>query len=125
MNDTPGWASPGSAPSDGQQPGASAPADRPGPTEPADQPRPDTTDSGPKWSKEQPPPAQWSAPTGPQGPGQTPPPPPPPGPGWGGNPPALRAATAAPEDTAATARPVATPAGEATGAVPRPPPSPA
>ncbi|NEA62182.1 glycerophosphoryl diester phosphodiesterase membrane domain-containing protein [Streptomyces sp. SID12488] len=85
MNDTPGWASPGSAPSEGQQPGASTPADHPGPAEPADQPRPDTTGSGPKWSTEQPPPAQWSAPTGPRGPGQGPPPPPPPGPGWGGN----------------------------------------
>ncbi|MEH0419170.1 hypothetical protein [Streptomyces sp. B21-083] len=83
MNDTPGWASPGSAPSEGQQPGASAPADRPGPAAPADQPLPDPTGSGPKWSQEQPPPAQWSAPTGPQGPGQTPPP----GPGWGGQPP--------------------------------------
>lgn len=87
MNDTPGWASPGSAPSEGQQPGASGPAepaDRPGPAEPADQPRPDTTGSDPKWSKEQPPPAQWSAPTGSQNPPQAPPPPPAPGPGWGG-----------------------------------------
>lgn len=86
MNDTPGWASPGSAPSEGQQPGASGPAepaDRPGPAEPADQPRPDTTGPGPKWSQEQPPPAQWSAPTGSQSPPQAPPPPPP-GPGWGG-----------------------------------------
>ncbi|MFI1353487.1 hypothetical protein ACH4TV_07875 [Streptomyces sp. NPDC020898] len=86
MNDTPGWASPGSAPSEGQQPGASGPAepaDRPGPAEPADQPRPDTTGSGPKWSQEQPPPAQWSAPTGSQNAPQAPPPPPP-GPGWGG-----------------------------------------
>ncbi|MDW4910806.1 hypothetical protein RB628_37195 [Streptomyces sp. ADMS] len=84
MNDTPGWASPGSAPSEGQQPGASAPADRPGPGEPSDEPRPDATGSGPKWSQEQPPPAQWSAPTGSRNPGQAPPPPPPPGPGWGG-----------------------------------------
>ncbi|UIX33679.1 glycerophosphoryl diester phosphodiesterase membrane domain-containing protein [Streptomyces sp. GQFP] len=85
MNDTPGWASPGSAPSDGQQPDASAPADSPGPAEPADQPRQDPTGPGPKWSQEQPPPAQWSAPTGPQNPGQVPPPPPPPpGQGWGG-----------------------------------------
>lgn len=75
MNDTPGWASPGSAPSDdGKDSG------KPGPAEPADQP--DTPAS--KWSKEQPPPAQWSAPT-PPAPGQTPPPPPPPpGGGWGG-----------------------------------------
>ncbi|WP_282796952.1 hypothetical protein [Streptomyces sp. CC224B] len=73
MNDTPGWASPGSAPSDGPGPGEEgtpAPEDRPG---------------GPssKWSKEQPPPAQWSAPGAP-GPGQSPPPPAPPGQGWGG-----------------------------------------
>ncbi|GAA4088858.1 glycerophosphoryl diester phosphodiesterase membrane domain-containing protein [Streptomyces shaanxiensis] len=87
MNDTPGWASPGSAPSDGQEPGASGPtepADRP---DPAQQPGPDPQDAGPKWSKEQPPPGQWSAPTGPQAPGQTPPPPPP-SPGWGPPPPA-------------------------------------
>ncbi|MFH8771635.1 glycerophosphoryl diester phosphodiesterase membrane domain-containing protein [Streptomyces sp. NPDC017958] len=92
MTDTPGWASPGSAPSpDGREPGASGPAeptDRPGPAEPAAQPGtdPQGTDpqgTGPKWSKEQPPPGQWSAPTGPPSPGQAPPPPPP-GPGWGG-----------------------------------------
>ncbi|MFC8521073.1 glycerophosphoryl diester phosphodiesterase membrane domain-containing protein [Streptomyces sp. NPDC057257] len=89
MKDTPGWASPGSAPSDGQEPGASGPAeptDRPGATEPADQPSPDPQGPGANWSKEQPPPGQWSAPTGPASPGQTPPPPPP-GPGWGGRPP--------------------------------------
>ncbi|WP_405882039.1 hypothetical protein OG762_27515 [Streptomyces sp. NBC_01136] len=74
MKDTPGWASPGSAPSNGQEPdgsGASQPSDQGG----ADQPEPPA-----KWSKEQPPPGQWSAPS-PQDPGQTPPPP---GPGWGG-----------------------------------------
>ncbi|MCF3124405.1 hypothetical protein IPZ68_32555 [Streptomyces arenae] len=80
MNDTPGWASPGSAPSDGQDSGT------PDSTEPADAGRP----SGPsKWSKEQPPPAQWSPPSN-HGPGATPPPPPPPpgqGGGWGGRPP--------------------------------------
>ncbi|WP_328560842.1 glycerophosphoryl diester phosphodiesterase membrane domain-containing protein [Streptomyces coelicoflavus] len=87
MNDTPGWASPGSAPLDGQEPGA------PGPAEPADRPtgpdRPDAepTSPGTKWSKEQPPPGQWSAPTGPTAPGQAAPPPPPPGPGWGTPPP--------------------------------------
>ncbi|MGV9878457.1 hypothetical protein [Streptomyces sp. NPDC003006] len=79
MNDTPGWASPGSAPSDGQDSG------RPDAAEPADAGR----QSGPsKWSKEQPPPAQWSPPTNP-GQGQTPPPPPSPpgqGGGWGGPP---------------------------------------
>ncbi|WP_155054055.1 glycerophosphoryl diester phosphodiesterase membrane domain-containing protein [Streptomyces blattellae] len=92
MNDTPGWASPGSAPSDGQQPGASGPAepaDRPGTEQPAGRPGTDASDPGSKWSKEQPPPAQWSPPTGPPaGPGQAPPPPPPPpGQGWGNRPP--------------------------------------
>ncbi|KUL41120.1 glycerophosphoryl diester phosphodiesterase membrane domain-containing protein [Streptomyces regalis] len=87
MNDTPGWASPGSAPSDGQEPGTSDPAEPAGRPDPVQQPGTDPQDSGPKWSKEQPPPAQWSAPTGPQAPGQTPPPPPP-GPGWGARPPA-------------------------------------
>lgn len=74
MNDTPGWASPGSAPSDGQD------SEAPRPTEPSG------SQDGPasKWSKEQPPPGQWSAPGAP-GPGQ------PPGPagghgGWGGGP---------------------------------------
>ncbi|MGW7424715.1 DUF7544 domain-containing protein [Streptomyces sp. NPDC054813] len=90
MNDTPGWASPGSAPSDGREPGASAPADRPvpaGPAEqPTDQPETDPQGSGSKWSKDQPPPGQWSAPTGAPAPGQAPPPPPP-GPGWGSQPP--------------------------------------
>ncbi|GGY49383.1 proline-rich domain-containing protein [Streptomyces djakartensis] len=89
MNDTPGWASPGSAPSDGQKPDASGPAepaDRPGPAQPADQPGHAPQGSGPNWSKEQPPPAQWSAPGNPAGPGQAPPPPPP-GPGWGTQPP--------------------------------------
>lgn len=89
MNDTPGWASPGSAPSDGQQPGNPAPSDRPDPAQqpaPAEQPGADPQGPGSKWSKEQPPPARWSAPTGPQTPPQAPPPPPP-GPGWGSPPP--------------------------------------
>ncbi|MEU0189073.1 glycerophosphoryl diester phosphodiesterase membrane domain-containing protein [Streptomyces afghaniensis] len=95
MNDTPGWASPGSAPSEGQKPDASGPAeptDRPGPAQSADQPgQPAQAPQGPgpQWSKDQPPPAQWSAPSGPGGPavpGQAPPPPPP-GPGWGTQPP--------------------------------------
>ncbi|MXM63219.1 hypothetical protein GR925_07090 [Streptomyces sp. HUCO-GS316] len=96
MKDTPGWASPGSAPSDGQEPGASRPAeptDQPGATQPAGQPGHSPQDApsqgpGSQWSKEQPPPGQWSAPTGPTGHGQTAPPPPPPGPGWGAQPPA-------------------------------------
>ncbi|MFF7183077.1 hypothetical protein [Streptomyces sp. NPDC008121] len=71
MNDTPGWASPGSAPSDGQDgPGT------PRPSEPGD-----ANGSAPQWSKEQPPAGQWSPPTAPA-PGQVPTPAP--GPGWGG-----------------------------------------
>ncbi|WP_406169832.1 hypothetical protein [Streptomyces sp. NBC_00996] len=80
MKDTPGWASPGSAPSNGQEPdssGAAQPTEQPSDQGGTDQPEPPS-----KWSKEQPPPGQWSAPS-PQSPGQTPPPPPP-GPGWGG-----------------------------------------
>ncbi|MFE0872095.1 glycerophosphoryl diester phosphodiesterase membrane domain-containing protein [Streptomyces rochei] len=90
MNDTPGWASPGSSPSDGREPGASGPAepaDRPGgpdrPAQPADRPGTEPTGPGTKWSTEQPPPGQWSAPSGP---GQAPPPPPP-NAGWGTPPP--------------------------------------
>ncbi|KES03582.1 membrane protein [Streptomyces toyocaensis] len=88
MKDTPGWASPGSAPSEGQGPGVSGPAEpagRPDPEQPGDQPQqPDRApqDPGAKWSKDQPPAGQWSAPTGP---GQAAPPPA--GPGWGAPPP--------------------------------------
>ncbi|MBT2482153.1 hypothetical protein [Streptomyces sp. ISL-94] len=63
MNDSPGWATPGSSPSDGERPGA-----------PADQPAPPA--AGPGWSAEQPPPGQWQSPA-PQAPPQ-----PQPGPGW-------------------------------------------
>ncbi|AWE50640.1 glycerophosphoryl diester phosphodiesterase membrane domain-containing protein [Streptomyces nigra] len=86
MKDTPGWASPGSAPSDGQEPGASGPAEPADSPESAQQPPADQPAPGPNWSKEQPPAGQWSAPTGTQPPGQAPPPPP--GPGWGTPPPA-------------------------------------
>ncbi|MGA5115997.1 hypothetical protein [Streptomyces pseudogriseolus] len=94
MNDTPGWASPGSAPSDGREPSASGPAGsdgRLGPDESADRPRQSgdaPREPGVQWSKDQPPAGQWSAPTGTpgaDGPGQAPPPPP--GPGWGAPPP--------------------------------------
>lgn len=71
MNDSPGWASPGSAPSDGQETGI------PRPSSPVD-------GSGPagQWSPAQPPPGQWSPPSAPgKGPGA-----PPPAPGWGGAP---------------------------------------
>ncbi|MER7520382.1 glycerophosphoryl diester phosphodiesterase membrane domain-containing protein [Streptomyces sp. NPDC126499] len=78
MNDTPGWASPGSAPSDGQDD-----AGVPRPSSPGD-----ANDSAPPWSKDQPPAGQWQPPT-PPAPG-TPPPPPAraqSGPGWGAPPP--------------------------------------
>ncbi|MFF3786400.1 hypothetical protein [Streptomyces sp. NPDC001933] len=71
MNDTPGWASPGSAPSEGQGAGV------PRPSEPVD-------GSGPagNWSPTQPPAGQWSPPSPPgSGPGAPPPPA-----GWGGGP---------------------------------------
>ncbi|MFB7834584.1 hypothetical protein [Streptomyces sp. NPDC056056] len=74
MNDTPGWTSPGSAPSDDQN-GSGVPR----PAAPAD-----ANGSAPQWSKDQPPAGQWSPPTG-----QTPPPAPGPGQGqgWGAPPP--------------------------------------
>ncbi|HEY8979853.1 MAG TPA: glycerophosphoryl diester phosphodiesterase membrane domain-containing protein [Streptomyces sp.] len=101
MNDTPGWASPGSAPSEGPE-GQESTA----PSEQQDG-RPSDSGSGNQWSKEQPPPAQWTAPTR-HHPGQTPPPAPGPAPtgwnaptthpgapggwgtGWGGPPPAAK-----------------------------------
>ncbi|MFD8977385.1 MULTISPECIES: glycerophosphoryl diester phosphodiesterase membrane domain-containing protein [unclassified Streptomyces] len=70
MNDTPGWTSPGSAPSDGQD-GSGIPR----PTTPAD-----ANGSAPQWSKDQPPAGQWTPPTA-----QTPPPTP--GRNWGAPPP--------------------------------------
>ncbi|MGW5848433.1 glycerophosphoryl diester phosphodiesterase membrane domain-containing protein [Streptomyces sp. NPDC055254] len=84
MNDSPGWATPGSEPSDSDRPGA--PADQPGsaaqpptppvpPVQPPAQPAAD-----PKWSAEQPPPGQWSSPAPGQ---QVPPQQPPQGAGWG------------------------------------------
>ncbi|MFG2829837.1 hypothetical protein ACGFWI_20615 [Streptomyces sp. NPDC048434] len=58
MNNSPGWASPGSSPSD-----------EPGRGTQEQPPQEDQSDSGkqsspPNWSKEQPPAGQWSAPTG-------------------------------------------------------------
>ncbi|WP_329025811.1 glycerophosphoryl diester phosphodiesterase membrane domain-containing protein [Streptomyces sp. NBC_01423] len=78
MNDTPGWASPGSAPSDGKG------TEVPRPSAPADD-----APSG-TWAAEQPPAGQWTPP-GPTGAGPTAPAPrpgghtPPQGPGWGGS----------------------------------------
>ncbi|MEV3861509.1 glycerophosphoryl diester phosphodiesterase membrane domain-containing protein [Streptomyces sp. NPDC050095] len=83
MNDTPGWASPGSAPSDGPEGnGQDGDAQDAGQQDAA----PQDAGQGPQWSKEQPPPAQWSAPSGPPAAdsGRTPPPPPPSPGGWGG-----------------------------------------
>ncbi|MFJ6432743.1 glycerophosphoryl diester phosphodiesterase membrane domain-containing protein [Streptomyces sp. NPDC091416] len=84
MNDTPGWASPGSAPSDNQEAGV------PRPSEPVD-------GSGPagNWSSTQPPAGQWSAPgNSAAGPGTPPPYPgwgaPSQGPGWGHRPAAAK-----------------------------------
>ncbi|MFH7600265.1 hypothetical protein WDV06_34980 [Streptomyces racemochromogenes] len=68
MNDSPGWAAPGS-PSDGQGPDA------------AQQP-PSEGAGASKWSAAQPPPGQWGSPAA----GQTPPPPPQQGAGWGSYP---------------------------------------
>ncbi|WP_406462766.1 glycerophosphoryl diester phosphodiesterase membrane domain-containing protein [Streptomyces sp. NBC_00111] len=71
MNDSPGWASPGSAPSDGQETGI------PRPSSPVD-----GGGAAGQWSPAQPPPGQWSPPSAPgNGPGA-----PPPAPGWGGMP---------------------------------------
>ncbi|MDH2392957.1 hypothetical protein QCN29_30095 [Streptomyces sp. HNM0663] len=69
MNDSPGWASPGSAPSGGQDSASGTPR----PAGPAAE-----QGTGATWSSEQPPPGQWSAPSGQSAP------PPPPAPGWGG-----------------------------------------
>lgn len=64
MNDSPGWASPGSAPSDDSGQGDS-------PAEPG-RPAPEDRGTPPvNWSKQQPPGGQWAAPTGS---GPTPPP---------------------------------------------------
>ncbi|MFD7400464.1 hypothetical protein ACFV60_36175 [Streptomyces virginiae] len=57
MNDSPGWASPGSSPSDGERPGTDG-----GTQQPAAPEQPAQPTGGPKWSAEQPPPGQWSSP---------------------------------------------------------------
>ncbi|MFG3494488.1 glycerophosphoryl diester phosphodiesterase membrane domain-containing protein [Streptomyces sp. NPDC047928] len=77
MNDTPGWASPGSSASDGQGSGQQGP-DTPAPSTPPADERP----ASPQWSKEQPPASQWSAPAGPgsTGPARQP------APHWGNGP---------------------------------------
>ncbi|MFD4870497.1 glycerophosphoryl diester phosphodiesterase membrane domain-containing protein [Streptomyces sp. NPDC058412] len=79
MNDSPGWATPGSSPSDGDRPGT--PADQPDTDGGAQQP--DRPAGDPKWSAEQPPPGQWSSPGTPETPPTPPPPPQPATGGWG------------------------------------------
>ncbi|MGW3340863.1 DUF7544 domain-containing protein [Streptomyces sp. NPDC001009] len=96
MSDTPGWTSPGSDPSSEERKTGAAGAAEPAPSDtppPAAEPaeptaQPDDAPRNPdaKWAEGQPPPGQWSAPTGAPAPDQTPPPPP--GAGWGGRPPA-------------------------------------
>lgn len=78
MNDSPGWAPPGSSPSDEPDHGSQQP------NEPVDHPAPERPARGATWAKQQPPAGRWSAPGG----GISTPPPPQPagpanGPGWG------------------------------------------
>ncbi|CAM5625759.1 hypothetical protein [Streptomyces avidinii] len=82
MNDSPGWATPGSSPSDGERPGTDGGAQQPT-TPPAQPEQPAQPAGDPKWSAEQPPPGQWSSP------GQSPEAPqaePQPATGWGQQP---------------------------------------
>ncbi|MFE2183289.1 hypothetical protein [Streptomyces sp. NPDC059455] len=75
MNDSPGWAPPGSSPSDEPDHGAQQQH------EPADQPSPEQRAWGEQWARRQPPPGRWAA-SG----SRTPPPVPTapgPGGGWG------------------------------------------
>ncbi|TJZ39940.1 hypothetical protein FCH28_37765 [Streptomyces piniterrae] len=61
MNNSPGWASPGSAPSDEPDRGTQEQPTQP----PAAEGRPGSAEQPPpNWSKQQPPAGQWSAPTG-------------------------------------------------------------
>ncbi|MCX5378057.1 hypothetical protein [Streptomyces sp. NBC_00091] len=86
MNDSPGWATPGS-PSDGRGSDADRPAAQPSaqPAQPAQPSDPGSGSGDSKWSAAQPPAGQWSSPAA----GQTPPPAVPPqqqAPGWGTQP---------------------------------------
>ncbi|WAP56420.1 hypothetical protein [Streptomyces sp. S465] len=65
MNDSPGWAPPGSSPSDEPDHGAQQQG------EPADQPAPEQPARGATWAPRQPPPGHWTV----SGRGPTPPPP--------------------------------------------------
>lgn len=75
MNDSPGWAPPGSSPSDEPDHGAQQQG------KPADQPAPEQPVWGAQWARRQPPPGSWAAsggrPTPPPGPHAPPPD------GWG------------------------------------------
>ncbi|MFI0150545.1 DUF7544 domain-containing protein [Streptomyces lydicus] len=97
MNNSPGWASPGSAPSD--EPGRGTQEQPAQPSAPEAGSETTEPSSPPNWSKEQPPPGRWTAPTGipsqsgPHGRGNGPgtsgdrtraSSPGPAGPGWGG-----------------------------------------
>ncbi|UQA95120.1 DUF7544 domain-containing protein [Streptomyces halobius] len=62
MNNSPGWASPGSTPSDEPDRGTQEQPAQPPTTD--DRPGPAEQPSPPNWSKQQPPAGQWSAPTG-------------------------------------------------------------
>ncbi|MCQ4084923.1 hypothetical protein NGB36_31240 [Streptomyces sp. RB6PN25] len=107
MNNSPGWASPGSAPSDPdepvttpEQPEQSGGAVLPGQSQQPEQPEQAGSDHSaetddampPNWSKNQPPPAPWNAP----GPGPADAVRPPGGPGWGTPPPQGPAGPAGP-----------------------------
>ncbi|MFJ7593276.1 hypothetical protein ACIQZO_39055 [Streptomyces sp. NPDC097617] len=88
MNDSPGWATPGSSPSDGERPGDDGGAQQPTPPVQPAQPTPPAQPAGdPKWSAEQPPPGQWSSPgQAPEAPQAQPHAQPQPGAGWGQQP---------------------------------------
>ncbi|MET9964055.1 hypothetical protein ABZ128_34100 [Streptomyces sp. NPDC006326] len=77
MNDSPGWATPGSSPSDGERPGAPDGQSGDGTAPPAA--------GGQKWSAQQPPPGDWSSPGLPQAPPQQQPQPAQPGAGQYGH----------------------------------------
>ncbi|GGT27649.1 MULTISPECIES: glycerophosphoryl diester phosphodiesterase membrane domain-containing protein [Streptomyces] len=63
MNDSPGWAAPGSSPSDGERPGA---PETPATPESGSDARPPA--EGRKWAERQPPPGDWQSPGAPQAP---------------------------------------------------------
>ncbi|MFJ5679836.1 hypothetical protein [Streptomyces sp. NPDC093097] len=62
MNNSPGWASPGSSPS--EQPDRGTPEQPAQPPAAEDRPGPSNQTAPPNWSNNQPPPGQWTAPAG-------------------------------------------------------------